>query len=132
MIGGIFLSEGIQKFLYSDDVGIGRFAKIGLPSPELLAPFVGSVEIVCGCLILVGFLTRAATIPLLGIMTVALVSTKIPILLGHEFLGFSLRALPRYGVLSALHEARTDITMLFGLVFLRVVGPGPLSLGTSR
>src|SRR2546425_2827800 len=50
--GCIFLSEGIQKFLFPAELGVGRFAKIGLPAPQLLAPFVGVVEIVCGALLM--------------------------------------------------------------------------------
>jgi putative oxidoreductase len=131
MVGGIFLSEGLQKFLYADEVGAGRFAKIGLPLPELLAPFVGSVEVVCGGMVLAGVLTRLAILPLLGVIIVAFLTTKVPILLGHEFMGFSLKPLPRYGFLSMLHEARTDICMMLGLIFLRTVGPGPVSLEAS-
>jgi len=58
IVGPIFLSEGIQKFLYPDENGVGRFAKIGIPWPEFTGPFVGVVEIVCGTLILIGLLTR--------------------------------------------------------------------------
>jgi uncharacterized membrane protein YphA (DoxX/SURF4 family) len=124
VVGGVFLSEGIQKFLYSAENGAGRFAKIGIPSPEVMGPFVGVVEIVCGALILVGLLTRLAAIPLIIDMLVALLSTKIPILLGHGFWGFSLRTVPYYGVWGMLHEARTDLAMLFGAIFLLIVGGG--------
>jgi putative oxidoreductase len=96
-VGGVFLSEGIQKFLYPGENGVGRFTMIGIPAPEIMAPFVGVVEIVCGALILIGLLTRLAAIPLIIDMLVAILSTKIPILLGHGFWGFSLRALPYYG-----------------------------------
>ena len=78
MVGGVFLSEGIQKFLFADDVGAGRFARIGIPSPEMMGPFVGVVEIVCGALILLGFLTRLAAIALLIDILVAIFSTKVP------------------------------------------------------
>ncbi|MDZ4371896.1 MAG: DoxX family protein, partial [Phenylobacterium sp.] len=64
MVGGVFLSEGIQKFLFAADVGAGRFAKIGIPSPEILAPMVGAFEIGCGVLVLLGLFTRLAVIPL--------------------------------------------------------------------
>jgi hypothetical protein len=45
MVGAVFLSEGIQKFLFPDALGVGRFAKIGIPYPEVMAPFVGVFEI---------------------------------------------------------------------------------------
>ncbi len=48
LVGAVFLSEGLQKFLFPAQLGVGRFAKIGLPAPGLLAPFVGACEIVCG------------------------------------------------------------------------------------
>jgi len=128
MVGGIFLSEGIQKFLYPVELAAGRFAKIGIPWPEVMGPFVGGVEVVCGLLVLLGFLTRLAVVPLIITMCVALVSIKIPILLGQEFLGFALRPLPRYGFWSMMHESRNDLCMLLGSIFLLVVGAGRLSL----
>jgi putative oxidoreductase len=86
--------------------------------------FVGGVEIVCGALVIIGLLTRFAAIPLLIDISVALVSTKMPILLGQGFWGFSVTKLPHYGLLSMLHEARTDLCMWLGLVFLLMVGAG--------
>lgn len=121
MVGVIFISEGIQKSLYPEELGSGRFAKIGIPMPELLAPCVGGVEVLCGGLLLLGFLARYAVVPLFVIMFFALVSTKVPIVLGHDALGFSLRPLPRYGLLSMLHEARTDICLMCGLMYLWLV-----------
>src|SRR5437588_1021236 len=76
LVGWVFLSEGIQKFLFPDSLGVGRFVKIGIPWPQFMAPFVGVVEIVCGSLLLVGFVTRLATVPLLIDISVALYSTK--------------------------------------------------------
>lgn len=128
MVGVVFLTEGIQKFLYPGEVGAGRFAKIGIPGPEVMGPFVGVVETVCGALILLGLLTRLAAFPLIMVMLVAILSTKIPVLLGQGFWGFSLRQVPYYGFLGMMHEARTDFSMLLGSIFLLVVGAGSLSL----
>lgn len=128
VVGGVFLSEGVQKFLYPAENGAGRFARIGIPSPDVMGPFVGVVEIVCGTLILLGLLTRLAAIPLIINMLVAILSTKIPILLGQGFWGFSLRNLPYYGFWGMAHEARTDFAMLLGSLFLLIVGAGALSL----
>jgi uncharacterized membrane protein YphA (DoxX/SURF4 family) len=114
-VGAVFLSEGIQKFMFPADVGAGRFTKIGLPSPEVLAPLVGSFEILWGALILLGLITRLATIPLLTIMAVALYSTKLPILLNSGFWKMA-------------HEARTDCVMFLGLLFLLIVGAGKWSI----
>ena len=80
MIGAVFLSEGIQKFLYPAELGAGRFQKIGLPNPEFLAPFVGFFEIACGILVILGFVTRLAVIPLLIISSTAILTTKVPML----------------------------------------------------
>ena len=128
VVGTVFLSEGVQKFLFPDEVGAGRFARIPLPNPELTASFVGTFEIVCGILIILGLLTRLAAVPLICVMLTALFTTKLPILLGSEFLGFSLRKLPYYGVWGFLHESRTDLAMLFGSIFLLIAGAGKLSL----
>jgi len=109
--GGMFLTEGIQKFLYPGDLDAGRLAKIGIPESDMIGPFVGGIEIVCGALLIIGLLTRLAGILLLIDISVATVSTKIPILLDHGFWSFSLTKLPRYGFLSMIHEARTDLAM---------------------
>ncbi len=127
-VGGVFLSEGIQKFLFPNDLGVGRFIKIGIPAPEVMAPFVGVVEIVGGALMILGLLTRLAAIPLIFDMCVALISTKLPILLGHGFWRFSLSKLPSYGFWSMAHEARVDLTMLLASIFLLIVGAGTWSL----
>lgn len=123
-VGGVFLNEGILKFLESDALGAGRFANIGLPHPGFLGPFVGTVETVCGAMIFLGLLTRPAAFALFIDIGVAIFTTKIPVLLGHGFLGFSLMKLPHYGFLSMVHEARTDFAMWFGLLFLLITGPG--------
>lgn len=107
MVGITFLGEGIQKFLYPLELGTGRFEKIGIPYPHLMAPFVGGVEIVFGSLILLGFFTGLATIPLLIDIVVAIITTKIPMLATKGFWG-------------AFHEARTDYSMLLGLLFLLI------------
>jgi putative oxidoreductase len=128
MVGGIFLSEGIQKFLYPGDLGAGRFERIGIPAPELMGPFVAGTECLCGALVLLGLFTRPAVVPLLVAMCVAMISIKLPILLGHGFWGFSLRPLPRYGFWSMMHESRNDLCMIFGSLFLLIVGAGRISL----
>lgn len=118
LVGAVFLSEGIQKFLFPAENGVGRFVKIGLPMPDVLAPFVGVVEIVCGVLILLGLLTRLAAVPLIIDMIVAISTTKVPILMKDGFWKMA-------------HEARTDWSMLLGCLFLLVVGAGSWSLDAS-
>jgi uncharacterized membrane protein YphA (DoxX/SURF4 family) len=115
LVGCVFLSEGIQKFLFPADIGAGRFAKIGLPAPEFLGSFVGVFEITCGILVILGFFTRLAVIPLIIIMIVAIFSTKIPMLFESGFWKMA-------------HESRTDFSMLLASIFLLVNGAGKWSL----
>lgn len=124
----VFFPEGIRKFLFPSILGAGRFAKIGILYPDILGPFVGGVEIVCGLMIVFGLLQRIAAIPLTITMIVALVSTKLPILLGHDVGPFHLGDFKRYGFWSAQHEARADLTMLLGCLYLLIVGSSPWSL----
>jgi putative oxidoreductase len=93
-----------------------------------MGPFVGVVEIVCGTLVLIGLLTRLAAIPLLINMIVAISSTKVPILLGHGYSRFGLSRVAYYGFWGMLHEARTDLSMTLGLLFLLIVGAGKWSI----
>jgi uncharacterized membrane protein YphA (DoxX/SURF4 family) len=111
----VFVTEGIQKFVFSDTLGVGRFAKIGIPYAEFMAPFVGSCEILLGICIVCGLLIRLATIPQIIIMLTALLTTKISVLFDKGLLTFS-------------HEARTDLLMLFGLLFLFIKGSGAFSI----
>ena len=115
VVGAVFLSEGIQKFVLSSVRGAGRFEKIGLPSPEFLGSFVGGVEIFCGLLILVGLFTRLVSIPLIFIMCVALVTTK-PAVFAEK------------GFWELLHGSRTDWSMLLGSIYLLIVGGGRWSV----
>jgi putative oxidoreductase len=125
-ISFVFVTEGLQKFLYPEMLGAGRFAKIGIPYPDITGPFVGGVEIVCGVLVLIGLFTRLGALALVIDMLVAIASTKLPILLGHGYWQFADPA-GRPGFWSMAHEARLDITMLLGCALLVAVGPGPLS-----
>jgi putative oxidoreductase len=119
LVGWVFLSEGIQKFLFPAALGVGRFAKIGIPVPQYTAPFVGIVEIVFGFLLIVGFFTSLATILLLIDIAVAIATTKVPMLL-------------KQGFWSAMHEARTDFCMLLGLLAIVLFGAGGFSLDQRR
>ncbi len=115
LVGGVFFSEGVQKFLFAASLGVGRFEKIGIPRPEVMAPFVGVVEILFGAMILIGLLTRLAAIPLLIDISVAIATTKLPMLVKQGFWAMA-------------HEARTDFSMLLGLLFLLSVGAGAWSV----
>src|ERR1039457_4054696 len=78
LVGAVFLSEGIQKFLFPQALGVGRFIKIGIPAPQFFAPFVGAVEIIGGAMLIVGLLTRLASVALMINISVAILTTKLP------------------------------------------------------
>ncbi len=115
IVGLVFLSEGIQKFLFPDLVGVGRFTKIGFENAEFLAYFVASFEIACGILLLIGLVTRLSSIPLLIIMATAIATTKIPKLLNDGFWTMA-------------HDSRTDFAMTMLLIYLIIYGAGKLSI----
>jgi len=115
VIGWVFLSEGILKFLDPHSLGVGRFAKIGIPYPHISAPFVGAVEILCGAALILGIRTSLVAVPLLIDISVAIVTTKWP-MLKHQ------------GFWSAMHESRVDLCMFFGLVAILLLGPGSFSV----
>ena len=115
LVGLVFFLEGIKKFLFVAQWGAGRFARIGIPHPQFFGPFVGCVEIIGGFLLLIGLLTRFASFALLIDITVAILSTTVPILM-------------KQGWWPAEAEARTDYAMFVGLLFLLVVGGGAWSL----
>jgi putative oxidoreductase len=118
MVGGVFASEGIQKYLFPNELGVGRFVEIGIPQPEVMAPLVGAFETICGTLVILGLLTRLAAIPLTVIISVAIWSTKVPLLRDDGFWKMA-------------HEGRTDYCMFLGGVFLLIVGAGAWSIDAA-
>jgi len=122
LVGLVFVPEGLKKFLFPEQWGVGRFVRIEIPAPEMLAHFVGEVEILFGLLLLAGLATRLATIPLLIDMVVAIATTKLPLLWQATAVS------PKVGFWSMQSESRTDYAMLMGLVFLLLAGAGPISL----
>ena len=115
IVGVIFLSEGVQKFILPLERGAGRFEKIGFYYPEFFSSLVGTFEIVCGILVIIGLLTRLAVIPLIYIMLIALSTTKYKLFMATGFWNL-------------LHERRTDWAMLLSSIFLLIKGGGKWSI----
>lgn len=117
-VGWVFLSEGIQKFLFPA-LGPERFAKIGFPAPHALALFVGGVEMVCGAMVILGLWLSWACLPLLAVIATAIATTKVPLYF-------------KSGFWPMMHEARVDYCMLLGLLALLLMGTGPIAIRPSR
>jgi len=122
IVGLVFLTEGILKFTRPAELGSGRFAHIGLPMPSVLAPIVGAIEIAGGAAVILNLYAGDAALLLLVVILTAIVTTKVPIFLGHHFGPFQPPKLDHYGFLSFMHEARTDLCMLFGLIAILLEG----------
>ena len=105
------------KFLRPASLGTGRFDKTGIPAPAFFSALDGIFEIGCGVLILIGLLTRSATVPMVIDMLGALFITKAPIFWGHAplFRG-------EHGWWDFIHESRVDLAQLCGSLFLLIVG----------
>ncbi|MCE5326037.1 MAG: DoxX family protein, partial [Planctomycetaceae bacterium] len=114
LAGGVFFAEGLKKFFFADQWGAGRFAHIGIPFPEVMGPFVGGVEVICGFFLVLGLLVRPAALLLLVNICVAIATTKIPILLSRGFWAME-------------DAARTDYSMFMSLLFLLIAGAGAWS-----
>jgi putative oxidoreductase len=126
MAGGVFLWEGILKFVYANQ-GVGRFTKLGMPFPHMTANFVGYLEIVGGVLLLSGLMTRLIAIPFIIEMIVAVLSTKISLYLGTSPLPLPPSP-PQVGMWAVLHEVRSEYAQLLTTAFLLINGPGKWSL----
>jgi uncharacterized membrane protein YphA (DoxX/SURF4 family) len=126
MAGGVFLWEGILKFVYVNQ-GLGRFTKIGIPAPSETATFVAVLEIVGGVLLLTGFLTRLIAVPFIIEMLIAMLSTKIALYLGTSPLPLP-PAPPQVGMWAVLHEIRSDYAQIMTVIYLLIVGPGRVSI----
>jgi putative oxidoreductase len=119
LVGWVFLSEGIQKFMYPAALGVGRFEKIGIPYPHFTAPFVGVVEIACGAMLILGIATVYAVVPLVIDIGVAIATTKVPMM-------------QKQGFWAAMHEGRTDFCMFLGLIAIACLGAGSWSFDRRR
>jgi uncharacterized membrane protein YphA (DoxX/SURF4 family) len=126
MAGGVFLWEGILKFVYTNQ-GIGRFTKLGIPFPGPTADFVAVLEIVGGVLLISGLLTRFIAIPFIIEMIVAILTTKVALYLGVSPLPIP-PAPPQIGFWAVLHEIRSDYAQIMSVLFLLIAGPGPWSV----
>ena len=115
IVGLIFLSEGLQKYLFPEITGTGRFEKIGFTDPAFWAYFTASFEIICSIFILLGLFIRLVSVPLLIIMITAFVTTKWPVLINKGFWRMA-------------HEYRTDFAMTLLLIYLLLYGSGNRSI----
>ncbi len=126
MVGGVFLWEGILKFVYTNQ-GVGRFTKLGFPLPEFTANMVGGFEIVGGILLILGLLTRRVAIIFMIEMLVAMLSTKISLYFGISPLPLPPSP-PQVGIWAVLHEIRSEYAQFFVSWFIALNGPGIWSL----
>lgn len=115
VIGLIFFTEGLQKYIFPELLGTGRFAKIGFMDPSFWAYFTGTFEIICGVLVIIGFAIRISAMPLLIIIITAFITTKWPLLI-------------QKGFWVMIHEYRTDFAMTVLLIYLIIFGAGKWSV----
>ena len=130
MAGAVFLSEGILKFVYTNQ-GVGRFTKLGFPFPDTVATAIGMFEIVGGILLLAGLYTRLVALAFSAEMVVAMLTTKITLYLGTSPLPLPA-APPKEGIWAVLHESRSDWAQLVCCLFLVIVGAGAMSFDALR
>jgi putative oxidoreductase len=109
-VGWLFMQTGWGK-LHDLPRVAEFFRELGIPAPELQAPFAATAEFVCGTLILAGLATRLATVPLIVTMIVAIATARRADLSGiADLFGF------------------VEYLYILLLLWIGVAGPGPLSL----
>ncbi|HEX7507235.1 MAG TPA: DoxX family protein [Polyangia bacterium] len=126
MVGSVFFWEGLLKFVYVNQ-GVGRFTKLGMPIPEMLAPAIAYLEIGGGLLLIFGLATRWIALPFIIEMVVAMLSTKVSLYFGTSPLALP-PAPPKVGAWAVLHEIRSDWAQIMTSAYLLWAGPGPWSL----
>jgi putative oxidoreductase len=109
-VGWVFMQSGWGKLTHLPDI-IKYFGELGIPMPEFQAPFAASAELVCGTLILAGLFTRLASVPLIIVMIVAIITAR-----KGDYEGVA----SLFGFIEYLY------IVLF--LWLGVAGAGPLSL----
>lgn len=111
MVGFYFLAGGVLKLSYPELQETGFFQNLGFISAGAMVSVISFLEIVCGLMIMAGFFTRIAVIPLLLTISFTVMIGKFPILFEE---GFWLMA----------HISRIDFAMFLGCVFLFITGSG--------
>ena len=126
MAGGVFFWEGLLKFAYANQ-GVGRFTKLGLPVPDVLAPAIAVLEIGGGLLLMSGLGTRLISLPFIVEMIVAMLATKVSLYFGTSPLP-KPPSPPQVGLWAVLHDIRSDYAQIMSCIYLLAAGPGPWSL----
>jgi putative oxidoreductase len=109
-VGVVFVSTGWGK-LHNLDHVVDFFRQLGIPAPELQAPFVASVELLGGISLLLGFATRVMAVPLMGTMVVAIVTAIWP---------------DAEGLVDLL--GKVEVLYLIVFAWMAVAGPGAASM----
>ena len=128
LVSIVFVSEGMRKLIFSGMMGSDRYTSMNIPDANIFGPFVGVIEITCGLLILLGLITRLASIPLIITMLVTILSTAMPFLLGENWWIFHVQELSHYSFWSIMHEVRANVAALFAVLYLLIRGAGKCSL----
>jgi len=115
-VGIMFFGSGLGKLGKLPGL-VGYFRSLGVPFPEIQAPFVASVELVCGALVVVGLATRPAALMLCGVMVVAIITAAAP----ERHIQASW-----HGLLEFLYLSEWCLLLLLG--WLLLAGPGRASL----
>jgi putative oxidoreductase len=109
-VGALFVFTGWGKITHIDKI-VEYFAGLNIPAPEIQARLAAFSELGCGALLVVGLLTRLASIPLIVIMIVAILTAKLDDI--HSFNDF---------------VGSSEYLFILLLIYLVITGPGPLSL----
>jgi putative oxidoreductase len=109
-LGWVFLLSGWGKLHGLPDV-IDYFRSLGIPAPQIQAPFASGMEFLCGGLVLLGLVSRFAAVPLVIIMLVAILTARLKDLSSIDDL---------FGFIEYLY--------IVLLVYVIVEGPGPVSI----
>jgi putative oxidoreductase len=115
MVGFFFFVGGVLKFSYPELQNTGFFLNMGISFAQALATTIAVIEVVCGLMILGGFFTRIAAVPILLAIIITVIAGKLPILFDE---GFWLMA----------HISRVDFAMFLGCIFLIINGSGYWSI----
>ncbi len=110
VVGWVFLESGWGKLHHLPKV-VEFFASLGIPAPEIQAPFVAGVEFFCGTLLIVGVFSRIAALALIGTMVVAILTAKRADIAGISDL-FAL----------------SEFLYIPLLLWIVATGPGPISI----
>jgi putative oxidoreductase len=124
MVGYGFMEHGWAKLARGPEHFTAILHALGMPAPALLAWATIVVELFGGLAVLLGVFVPVASVPMIVVLLVAIVTVHLP----NGFSSIKLQSVTATGAHFGQPGYETDLLYVAGLLALVLGGTGPLAL----